>query len=239
MTEQHLIGVRLKALRTQHGKARGARATQAEVADAVGIARSTLTAYEKGHDKPGRDTLVALAGYYGVSVEEILSGASPLQPIHTTQIEVRGDVQAGVWREAVEWPRADWYAITVPLDAAYAGLHRYGLLVKGDSMNKVFPDGSVVVVINLSDLGRMPHTGEIVVAVQRSKTTSDFEATVKAVQVRDDGEMILWPQSTNPDFAMPVRVPARGNEHDAGMPDVFIQALVVASYRPNPTVSFG
>lgn len=200
----------------------------------------------RGHP-PRADKLNALAQALHVSPLELSSlvdgsaskKTNSLQPIHTTQIEVRGDVQAGVWRDAMEWPRADWYAITVPLDAAYAGLHRYGLLVKGDSMNKVFPDGSVVVVINLSDLGRMPHTGEIVVAVQRSKTTSDFEATVKAVQVRDNGEMILWPQSTNPDFTVPVRVPVAGNEHDAGMPDVFIQALVVASYRPNPTVSFG
>lgn len=238
MTDPITIGDRLKALRTEFGKARGARATQAEVADAVGIARSTLTAYEKGHDKPGRDTLIALADYYGVSMDAILSNSPTIAPIHTTQIEVRGDVQAGVWREAIEWPQADWYAITVPLDVAFAGLHRYGLLVKGDSMDKVFPDGSIAVVINLVDLGRMPKTGEIAVVVQRSKTSNEFEATVKAVQVLDSGEIILWPQSTNPDFATPIRIKPGECDHDAGMPDVFIQALVVASYRPKPTVIF-
>ncbi|QQX91313.1 LexA family transcriptional regulator [Gluconobacter sphaericus] len=192
---------------------------------------------------PRLTTISQIAAYLDIPTSEITGSdaqqKNAVTPVHTTQIEVRGDVQAGVWRDAMEWPRADWYAITVPLDAAYAGLHRYGLLVKGDSMNKVFPDGSIVVVINLVDLGRMPMTGEIVVAVQRSKVSDDFEATVKAVQVLESGEMILWPQSTNPDFATPVRVPPIRGDHDAGMPDVFIQALVVASYRPKPMVSFG
>lgn len=196
----------------------------------------------RGHP-PRSDKLAALAQVLEVppaSLVEVLEGhASSVTPVHTTQIEVRGDVQAGVWREAIEWPQADWYAITVPLDTAFAGLHRYGLLVKGDSMDKVFPDGSIAVVINLVDLGRMPKTGEVVVAVHRSKTSDEFEATVKAVQVLESGEMILWPQSTNPDFATPLRIPAGACEHDAGMPDVFIQALVVASYRPKPMVSFG
>lgn len=194
----------------------------------------------KGRSKnPEASKLARIAAVLGCTADDLLGTGSSVLPVHTTQIEVRGDVQAGVWRDAMEWPVADWYAITVPLDSAYAGLHRYGLLVKGDSMDRVFPDGSIVVVINFTDLGRMPQTGEIVVAVQRSKTSDDFEATVKAAQVLDTGEIILWPQSTNPDFAMPVRVPVWGNEHDAGMPDVFIHALVVASYRPKPMVSFG
>jgi len=194
----------------------------------------------KGKSKnPEASKLARLAEALGCTSDQLLGKGSTVSPIHTTQIEVRGDVQAGVWRDAMEWPRSEWYAITVPLDAPYAGLHRYGLLVKGDSMDKVFPEGSIVVVVNLVDLGRMPTTGEIVIAVQRSKVSDEFEATVKAVQVLDSGEMILWPQSTNPDLAMPVRVPVIKGDHDAGMPDVFIQALVVASYRPKPMVSFG
>ncbi|MBS1054796.1 LexA family protein [Gluconobacter kondonii] len=195
----------------------------------------------RGHP-PRSDKLAALAQVLEVSpasLVEVLEGQKkPLEPIHTTQIEVRGDVQAGVWREAIEWPAVEWYAITVPLDVAFAGLRRYGLIVKGDSMDKVFPDGSIVVVINLVDLGRMPQTGEIAVVVQRSKTSNEFEATVKAVQVLESGEIILWPQSTNPDFATPIRIKPGECDHDAGMPDVFIQALVVASYRPKPMVSF-
>ncbi|MBF0877228.1 hypothetical protein JK217_09100 [Gluconobacter kondonii] len=195
----------------------------------------------RGHP-PRSDKLAALAQVLEVSpasLVEVLEGQkTPLEPIHTTQIEVRGDVQAGVWREAIEWPAVDWYAITVPIDTAYQGFHRYGLKVCGQSMNKVFPEGSVVVVINFGDLGRLPKTGDFVVAVQRCSKTDQYEATVKAVQIRDDGTVILWPQSWDPAFQTPVILPPQDGQDSAGVPDVAIQALVVGSYQPNPKASF-
>ncbi|KXV17116.1 LexA family protein [Gluconobacter oxydans] len=195
----------------------------------------------RGHP-PRSDKLAALAQVLEVSpasLVEVLEGrTSTVAPIHTTQIEVRGDVQAGVWREAIEWPAVDRYAITVPIDTAYRGFHRYGLKVCGQSMNKVFPEGSVVVVINFGDLGRMPKTGDFVVAVQRCSKTDQFEATVKAVQIRDDGTVILWPQSWDPAFQTPVVLPPHDGSDNAGVPDVAIQALVVGSYQPNPKASF-
>ncbi|MBS1079131.1 LexA family protein [Gluconobacter kondonii] len=195
----------------------------------------------RGHP-PRSDKLAALAQVLEVSpasLVEVLEGQKTLlEPIHTTQIEVRGDVQAGVWREAIEWPAVDWYAITVPIDTAYQGFHRYGLKVCGQSMNKVFPEGSVVVVINFGDLGRLPKTGDFVVAVQRCSKTDQYEATVKAVQIRDDGTVILWPQSWDPAFQTPVILPPHDGPDSAGTPDVMIQALVVGSYQPNPKASF-
>ncbi|KXU99259.1 hypothetical protein AD929_15820 [Gluconobacter potus] len=191
---------------------------------------------------PRLTTISQIAAYLDIPTSEI-TGSDAQQknaavPIHTTQIEVRGDVQAGVWREAIEWPQADWYAITVPIDTAYQGFHRYGLKVCGQSMNKVFPEGSVVVVINFGDLGRLPKTGDFVVAVQRCSKTDQFEATVKAVQIRDDGTVILWPQSWDPAFQTPVVLPPQDGHDHAGVPDVAIQALVVGSYQSHPKASF-
>ncbi|MFT8634206.1 helix-turn-helix transcriptional regulator [Novacetimonas hansenii] len=71
------MATRLSDLRLQKGKAEGRRITQQEVADIVGIGRSTLASYEKGHDKPGRETMIALAQYYGVSVD-FVAGTSPV-----------------------------------------------------------------------------------------------------------------------------------------------------------------
>ena len=187
---------------------------------------------------PKTGKLTQIAAALGCSLEELLGSGSMVAPIHTTQIEVRGDVQAGVWREAIEWPAVDWYAITVPIDTAYQGFHRYGLKVCGQSMNKVFPEGSVVVVINFGDLGRLPKTGDFVVAVQRCSKTDQYEATVKAVQIRDDGTVILWPQSWDPAFQAPVILAAHDNVDGAGVSDVTIQALVVGSYHSNSKASF-
>ncbi|MFT8953764.1 MAG: LexA family transcriptional regulator [Gluconobacter sp.] len=192
----------------------------------------------KGKSKnPEASKLARIAAALGCSSDDLLGKGPTVQPTQTTQIEVRGDVQAGLWREAIEWPAIDWYAITVPLDTAYKGFHRYGLKVCGQSMNKVFPEGSVVVVINFGDLGVNPKTGDFVIAVQRNDT-GEYEATVKAVQIQEDGTVILWPQSWDPAFQSPIIIPAHDGHDQAGAPDIAIQALVVGSYQPNPKALF-
>ena len=61
---KELIGRRLRELR-------GVFRTQAEVADATGIDRTALSRYESGAAIPPDPVKIALAGYYGVSVESI------------------------------------------------------------------------------------------------------------------------------------------------------------------------
>lgn len=61
----------LRSLRTVNG------GTQAEVAAAIGIGRSTLATYESGADVPGRDTLAAIATYYKVSLSDLWPAGGP------------------------------------------------------------------------------------------------------------------------------------------------------------------
>lgn len=169
-----------------------------------------------------------------------------LSPVGVTSIMVRGAVQAGVWCEAIEWNQADWFAITTPIDQKYPGLPKYGLLVRGDSMNRVFPEGCILIVINFADLAKAPSNGDYVTAIRRSASGDEYEATVKALQITDDGQMFLWPKSTNPLFQETIALPradyeAYGNGHDGqsnGHPDLMIQALVVGSYTPEPKATF-
>ena len=68
-------GERLKGIRRRTGL------TQQQVGDAIGYARSTIGVWEKGHDLPGRDALILLAEFFGLSVDRFLSGAaSPAGP---------------------------------------------------------------------------------------------------------------------------------------------------------------
>lgn len=64
-----ITGERLSALRKEKGL------TQNDVSKRVGIARSTLTNYEKGVRFPKPKVLIALAGFYGVD-REYLEGTS-------------------------------------------------------------------------------------------------------------------------------------------------------------------
>lgn len=70
-------GARLRALRKKQ-----TGLTQDDVAAAVGVGRTHITMIENGGDLPGRETLVALADFFGVSVDYILHGGelSPQSP---------------------------------------------------------------------------------------------------------------------------------------------------------------
>lgn len=59
------LATRLRELRRAHG------GSQAEVAEAIGISRSYLAGIEAGSEWPGRETLAALAVFYGIPVDDL------------------------------------------------------------------------------------------------------------------------------------------------------------------------
>jgi transcriptional regulator with XRE-family HTH domain len=65
---------RLKDLRGER------QLSQVEVSEAVGMSRSYLAGIERGHALPGRETLVALANYYDVSLDWLTSGEGDRRP---------------------------------------------------------------------------------------------------------------------------------------------------------------
>ena len=68
------LGDRLRDLR------KGRKLPQIEVAEAVGISRSYLAGIETGGENAGRETLVALADFYGVTIDELYRGTAPTGP---------------------------------------------------------------------------------------------------------------------------------------------------------------
>lgn len=179
-----------------------------------------------------------------VSDREAVAG-----PIKLTRIYVKGAVQAGIYRDAIEWDGDEWYSMTVPTDDRFPGVERFGIEVRGNSMNAVYPEGTVVLVVRFGDIARGPKSGERVVALRRSAETGEFEATLKEYQLDGQGRHILWPRSDDPDFQSPfilssAQVPVSQSyeplptqafagdlSHAAGEPDVTVAALVVGSFR--------
>ena len=72
--ENKTLGSRLSWLRDAR------KLTQADVAVAIGISRTFLGGIERDLDAPGRETLMALADYYDVSVEWLVTGKGPMKP---------------------------------------------------------------------------------------------------------------------------------------------------------------
>lgn len=57
--------------------------SQVTVADAIGITRPFLTGIERGREAPGRETLVALANFFEVSVDWLVNSQNKDEATYT------------------------------------------------------------------------------------------------------------------------------------------------------------
>lgn len=217
----------------------------------AGVGENTIRNIRAGH-APKPANLHKLAKTLGVPDSHFLEAAAqakregapeePEKP-HFSAVEtvyVKGRVQAGLWQDALEWPVSDWLPVYIPADPRFPQIERFGLEVCGPSMNKVYPEGSIIIAVNLDDLGRCPRSGERVVIQCRAKNSSDMEATVKRYEVTQDGQHILWPESYDPLYQTPIILEDLAqdmgehglNAGNGACHDMKIIAVVVGSYRP-------
>jgi hypothetical protein len=99
--------------------------------------------------------------------------------------------------------------------------------VVGESMNLLFPHGSIVEYVKLLAAPELLVSGKRVI-VQRERDDGSFEVTVKEYVVDDTGRQWLVPRSTHPEFQTPWQV----DQPDDGIVETNILAVVVASVRP-------
>lgn len=220
----------------------------------AGLHVDTIRGIRRRGHAPKADTLIALAQLaLNVPPDYLLSalpkpaGIRPSKGFQLDMVMVRGAVQAGVWREAIEWEGSDWYSISVPNDDRYPGVERFALEVRGDSMDRIYPEGTIIVCVRFADLARSPEPGERVICLRRSRT-GEYEATVKEYDLDAQGRHVLWPRSSQPEYQTPIVLPGNhlpiggyeklpdtvhaGDFADDGMPDdIWISALVTASVR--------
>lgn len=193
-----------------------------------GLANAISNFLNGGSRSLNQATLEALARPFGVSITSITGeGYRPVAGVITT-LYVRGVVQAGAWREAAEWPRDEWEALSLPMgDSPYRA--PYALRVAGSSMNQLYRDGDVLVCISLYDLGRDLRSGDKVIVHRRTRDGL-IEATCKEYRIVDD-KAWLWPRSDDPAHQAPLLVPnGAGDEHDQDA-DIEIVGIVIKSVR--------
>lgn len=200
---------------------------QTELADKLGVTQASVSRWEKG-SMPDADKLTQLAEMAGESIKSFIDEGTLPVPISTVlnRLWVRGSVAAGVFASAYEWPQDDWTLY-------YGGKHieapdgaRYGLRVDGDSMNQVYPPGTILDCVAIEHCADL-ESGQRVI-VERRRFDGEVEATVKEYVVGDDGTEWLVPRSYNPAFQSPISATEPGE----GIEEVRVVAKVVGSYRP-------
>ena len=185
MYDQNLFASNLKYLREKHN------VEQQELAEELGRkSGSTVSDWERGKATPNTGILTYIANRFGISLTELMEtnlqdGAINEPPSGYELVPVVGEVAAGSPNYAVE--DIEGYMTLPPDKRSNDGL--FYLRVKSDSMDKIFPVGSYVLV----DSKIEAENGDIVIF----KPNGD-EATLK--RYKQQGHIVwLEPESNNSD----------------------------------------
>lgn len=186
-----------------------------------GVSANSIYNFLNGHsDAMDLRTYAKLARTSGVPVWK-LSGEMP-EPPSPTSVWVVGQVEAGAFRDALEWDRTLWYSVDVPVPDRFRRQAK-GLEVRGPSMNLEYPDGSIAIWVDLLD-ARPAIDGDHVI-VYRYASDDTIEATVKELRIVD-GRRWLWPRSNDPAHQAPLEL-----DGDASV-RVELRGLVIGGYKP-------
>lgn len=214
---------RLKQAREQ------ARYSSAKAAaEAMGVPVATYIQHENGTRGFPSSRAERYARFFRVTPEWLLYGKEKGDRVVSLgpQLYVVGNVAAGQFLEAWKVPPDEWEAYTGRADVPAPIQKRFGLRVAGDSMDQLYPIGTILDCVEYDGNEVIPSGKRVV--VQRTRIDGTVEATVKELIRAEDGTEWLVPRSNNP-----VHQAFRGdmpNEPDITRVEIF--GIVVSSIRP-------
>lgn len=178
---------RIKFLREEKG------VYQKDLAKLLGVTTPLINYYENEKRAISAKTASILADYFNVSIDYLLGKSDTRKPEsnvfplsdEAVSIPVVGKISAGLPILATENIGRYEFA---PSSMIKQGFTYFYLVVNGDSMNRKFNDGDIVLVQQQEDL----ENDEIGVFLIGD------EATVKRYK-REDDRIVLYPMSTNPE----------------------------------------
>jgi len=188
-----------------------------------GVDKNSIYNFLNGHSQAlDLLTYAKLARTAHVPVHRL--NGDPPEPTTPSPIWVVGHVEAGMFRDAVEWDHSRWYEVDVPVPERFRKVAK-ALEIRGTSMNVDYPDGSVAIWVDILDSRPPRHEDHVIVYAHRSD--GRIEATVKELRM-DGTSRWLWPRSTDPQHQTPVNI----DTPPEGVVTIEIKGLVIGGYRP-------
>lgn len=203
--------------------------TQVGLAKALGVPHPRISEMIKGDRALKLTEAPHFAEYMAMSIEEVMSkfGLETLQATGHIPVKVLGYVQAGFFGEADELSVGDEDVMYV--SPKYPDAHC--LIVKGDSMNLRYKDGTKLICIPFYGEAKEITPGKAVI-VEAIRADGKSEYTVKEFYTDEGGIHWLLPRSSNPlyqNYPVPngkdIDVIINGNR----IRNILIKAIVVSS----------
>lgn len=166
--------------------------TQQELADKLGVTQQTIWYYENDRREMKSSVLIAISNALGCSVTDLLGitdmeGIIPVHPVPTIRIPILGRIAAGTPREAFSCSD-EWHDTPATLIEHRKGC--FWLVVAGNSMNRLFPEGSLVLI----DPDAEVRDGDVAAVF-----VNGDDATIKRIEY-DSGVVTLYPESYDTEY---------------------------------------
>lgn len=184
------ISRNIKALRLKAGM------TQSELAERIGVTRATVTQWEREWSQPRMGAISKLADVFGVTVSDMVGEDNPSLSRHpskalpvvvgeNTRVPLYGTVHAG---KPTEPDLFEYSSIEIPKFLVDSDPDCYALRSEGDCMNRVYPEGCVIVV----SPNKQPINGSVAVV------SIDGRDYLMRRLYRTANTLVLSPDSFNP-----------------------------------------
>ncbi|MBN9044653.1 MAG: LexA family transcriptional regulator [Rhizobiales bacterium] len=167
--------------------------SQTELGERVGAHWQTVHRAETGKVNLTDDKLDIYARALGVSRAALIDNDS------ARMVTVKGYIQAGMWAETWEWPLEDQYEVPVLDDPALHNFSLHAAETRGPSMNKRYPEGTVLVFTDAMERPEDLVPGKRYL-IERERADGLREATVKKLWQDEHGALWLVPESDDPRF---------------------------------------
>jgi len=198
---------------------------QTEFAAKIGAKQDLVSKWERGEHSPSAEYASKMAELAGVPLGSFL-GVQPLRKAEVTghTVTVVGELQAGVWREAVEWDFEEQFEVPYYPAPNVPNMPVRAFIVRGTSMNRLYPDGTMVFVASTIANKLKPVSGNKVL-VSRRNADGFYEATIKELVVDENKRKWLWPRSYDPEHQAPIEY-AGGRGDEVTITGVVVQASI-------------
>ena len=208
--------------------------TPRSVCIAAGLKPDFLRDIRSGRTKsPRAANLAKLATFLGVSSDWLMHGTdpsprydeqgkTPLSSAPSSQITIRGEVQAGLWIDCPEWPPEKQMLCPIPPGNPWPTA--FGLRVGESGVADVFHVGSILICVPFSDIPQPVEDGMWVIVRRHMPSPDRYEVTVRRLR-RDNKERrcLTLPSCDYP--LPPIPWPEPGTNHTK------VTAIVIAAYQ--------